>query len=166
MVAMVVILIIVSIDDNLGMIDGLKLKSHNNFSLDITVQDFDVGILFSGGYMGKLLVNTFIIQELPKTIPAMNCEPLSFPSVIPSILYYIRKETKKNHILFFDIEANKVCQHFTTECIYHYQKQRVPLESLDMDVLDVHALGIQRVFYLDLSDAEKLPQNACRSNFR
>ena len=48
---------IVSVDDHLRMIDGFKFKSLDHFPLQDGVQGFDVGVVFRGGYMGKLLVN-------------------------------------------------------------------------------------------------------------
>jgi hypothetical protein len=63
MLEMVVIPIIVADEDHLGMVDGFKLMPF--LSLDFAAQRFNVGILLRGSHMDKLLINAFVLQELP-----------------------------------------------------------------------------------------------------
>ena len=47
------------------MVNGFKFKTFNNFSLDIAMQGFYVGIFLGGSHVGELLGNAFILLELP-----------------------------------------------------------------------------------------------------
>ena len=58
---MVVVPLIITVEDHLGMIDGFKFKPFYYFTLNIAVQGFDIGILLRSGHMGKLLVDPFLL---------------------------------------------------------------------------------------------------------
>jgi len=62
---MVVVPLIITVEDYLSMIDGFKFKPFHLNTLNIAVQSFDIGIIPRSGLLGKLLVDTFLLQKLP-----------------------------------------------------------------------------------------------------
>jgi hypothetical protein len=62
---MIIIPVVVAVKNHLSMVNGFKFKTFYYFTLNIAVKRFYVGIFLWCSYMGKFLVNAFILQELP-----------------------------------------------------------------------------------------------------
>jgi len=58
-----------------------------------------------------------------------------------------------------------VSQNLAAIRINKSQQERITLGSMDMDVFDIHAEVLQRLFRPDLPEANKLSGNVNRANF-
>jgi hypothetical protein len=90
--------------------------------------------------MGKILLTPLSFKNF-LTTPAMNCEPISFLSLIHLFCTPSAKMDNKTITLsLFDFETREVCQYFTAKSINHSQMRRLPLSSMDIYVLDVYTI--------------------------
>ncbi len=60
-----VIPLVIAVEDHFSVVQGVKFKAFNDFSLDDAVQGFNVGVFLRIGYMSELLAHPFFLKILP-----------------------------------------------------------------------------------------------------